>query len=150
MRKNVHPVYNEAEKLGPGVQALEHRLHTVTWSKQDEARLIKEIELVKNSAPFFKKIEGVRARIADLRAQREAVKKSIEPTNKIIGRLKDRIDTVKKSESVFVNEKKLKEYDLINVGKQIEDVLEKIRNLKKKKWDAKETFYGQMCDYEIE
>jgi len=43
-RKNVHPVYNEEAKLDSGIKELEHRLCTHAWGKQDEARLIKEIE----------------------------------------------------------------------------------------------------------
>lgn len=57
---------------------------------------------------------------------------------------------MKKNENVFDERKKLKEYDMINVNKKIEDLLEKISTLRTKKRQAKETFYGSMCDYEIQ
>ena len=44
VRKNVHPIYNEESKLEKGVKELEKRLSTTNWSRQDEAKLIKEIE----------------------------------------------------------------------------------------------------------
>lgn len=39
---------------------------------------------------------------------------------------------------------------MINVNKKIEDLLEKISSLRTKKRQSKETFYGSMCDYEIQ
>lgn len=65
MRKNVHPVYNDEAKLQKGVKELENRLATTNWSRIDENRLIKEIEQVKASRPFFVKIESLRAQIAE-------------------------------------------------------------------------------------
>ena len=72
------------------------------------------------------------------------------PTNKIINSLKEKIGKVKKNESVFDVAKKLKEYDLVNISTKIEKLLEKIRDFKKQKIEAKETFYGAMCEYEIQ
>lgn len=66
----------------------------------------------------------------------------MNPTSKIIAQIKQKIDEVKKSDNVYVERKKLKEYDLINVNKKIEDLLEKINQLRQKKRLAKETFYG--------
>jgi len=77
------------------------------------------------------------------------VKSSMTPTNKIINSLKEKIGKVKKNESVFDVAKKLKQYDLVNISTKIEKLLEKIRDFKKQKVEAKETFYGAMCDYEI-
>ena len=39
---------------------------------------------------------------------------------------------------------------MTNKGIEIEKSLEKQRNLKKKKYELKEEFYGKMCDFEIE
>jgi len=78
------------------------------------------------------------------------VKTSMTPTNKIINSLKEKIGKVKKNESVFDVAKKLKEYDLVNISTKIEKLLEKIRDFKKQKIEAKETFYGAMCEYEIQ
>lgn len=52
---------------------------------------MREIEQVKESKPFFVKIEKLRASIRELKEEREAVKQSMDPTNKIINSLKDRI-----------------------------------------------------------
>ena len=78
------------------------------------------------------------------------MKTSMTPTNKIINSLKEKIGKVKKNESVFDVAKKLKEYDLVNISTKIEKLLEKIRDFKKQKIEAKETFYGAMCEYEIQ
>lgn len=83
-KKNVHPIYNESSKLEQGVRELEHRLQTNAWSKADEAKLIKEIEQVKESKPFFKKVDAIKKQIADEKEKREEVKKLLTPTNKII------------------------------------------------------------------
>lgn len=98
----------------------------------------------------MKKIEDFRRKIAAIKEEREKVKTSLAPTNKIISSLKEKITQVKKKESVFDQSKKLKEYDLINISTRIEKVLDQIRDLKIKKREAKETFYGAMCDYEIQ
>ena len=63
VHKKVHPVYNDETKLERGVRELEHRLQTNNWSKGDEARLIKEIEQVKESRPVFEKIEQTKQQI---------------------------------------------------------------------------------------
>lgn len=78
------------------------------------------------------------------------MKKSLDPTNKIIKALKEKISKEKSSENVFNNEKLLKQYDLTNLSTKIEKNLELTRNLKNKKVELKEEFYGRMCDYEIE
>ena len=72
------------------------------------------------------------------------------PTNKIINSLKDTISKVKSKEQNFDKDKQLQQYDLTNKGIEIEKSLEKQRNLKKKKYELKEEFYGKMCDFEIE
>ena len=56
----MHPVYNDETKLERGVRELEHRLQTNNWSKGDEARLVKEIEQVKESRPLFAKLEQIK------------------------------------------------------------------------------------------
>lgn len=72
------------------------------------------------------------------------------PNNKIISKLKERIDQVKSEESVFDKDKQLKQYDLTNIKVQIDKSMEKTRDLRNKKREIKEEFYGRMCDYEIE
>lgn len=72
------------------------------------------------------------------------------PTNKIINSLKERINKVKSEESVFDKDKQLKQYDLTNIRVQIDKVMEKTRDLRNKKRQIKEDFYGRMCDYEIQ
>ena len=72
------------------------------------------------------------------------------PTNKIINSLKETISKVKSKEQNFDKDKQLQQYDLTNKGIEIEKSLEKQRNLKKKKYELKEEFYGKMCDFEIE
>jgi len=69
---------------------------------------MREIEQVKSSRPIFVKIEEQRAKIAELKEQREAVKASLAPTNKIVNSLKERIGKVKGEESVYDKEKQLK------------------------------------------
>ena len=64
------------------------------------------------------------------------------PTNKILNTLRDRISKVKENEVVFDKAKQLKQYDLTNISTRIEKNLEKSRDLKDKKRQAKETFYG--------
>ena len=71
-------------------------------------------------------------------------------TNNKIKSLKDKISKLKNEESVLDQFKKIKEYELINIGVRIEKNFETIRDLKKKKREAKETFYGALCDYEIQ
>ena len=71
VQKGVHPVYNDETKLERGVRELEHRLQTNNWSKGDEARLIKEIEQVKESRPVFEKIEQIKQQIGKIKQERE-------------------------------------------------------------------------------
>ena len=149
-RKNVHPVYNDINKLDKGVKELEMRLQTNSWKPADEKALMREIEQVKSSKPIFVKIEEQRAKIAELKEQREAVKASLTPTNKIVNSLKERIGKVKGEESVYDKEKQLKTYDLTNISTKIEKNLEDQRAIKTKKNELRETFYGLMCDYEVQ
>ena len=72
------------------------------------------------------------------------------PTNKIINSLKERINKVKSEETVFDKDKQLKQYDLTNIRVQIDKIMEKTRDLRNKKRQIKEDFYGRMCDYEIQ
>jgi phosphoglycerol transferase MdoB-like AlkP superfamily enzyme len=146
----VHPIYNDETKLEKGVKELEKRLTTTNWSRTDEAKLMKEIDQVKSSKPFFEKIAKIRAKIADLRTKKDEIRNEMAPTNKIINSLKGRIDKVKSEESVFDKDKQLKQYDLTNVRVQIDKVMEKKRDLITKKRQAKEDFYGRMCEYEIQ
>ena len=71
------------------------------------------------------------------------------PTNKIINALRDKIALVKGKESVYDKDRQSKTYELTNIKVKIDQGFEKIRDLKKKKNDCKEDFYGRMCDYEI-
>ena len=123
---------------------------TNDWGRAEEERLIKEIDMVKQSRPFFAKIERTRKEFNDLKEERERVKKSMEPTNKIIRALNEQINKVKLEDNVFNDKKQTKQYALTNIKTKISNVLERQKELKEKRLKAKETFYGQMCDYEIQ
>ncbi len=119
-RKAVHPVYNSLDKLEKGVKELEQTLMTHSWKRAEEKSLINEIEQVKSSKKIFVKIEEERAKLAELKQQREVIKTSLTPVNQIVNALKEKIGQVKSQESVYDKEKQLKQYDLTNVGTKIE------------------------------
>ena len=150
LKKSIHPDYQDESKLERGVKELERRLTTNDWGRAEEERLIKEIDMVKQSRPFFAKIERTRKEFNDLKEERERVKKSMEPTNKIIRALNEQINKVKLEDNVFNDKKQTKQYALTNIKTKISNVLERQKELKEKRLKAKETFYGQMCDYEIQ
>lgn len=52
-QKNIHPVYNDREKLERGINELEKRLHTQSISRAEENSIIKEIKQVKESDVYF-------------------------------------------------------------------------------------------------
>ena len=66
---------------------------------------MREIDQVKSSRPIFVKVEELRARLAELKQQRETVKTSLNPINKIVNSLKEKIGKVKSEESVYDKEK---------------------------------------------
>lgn len=119
-RKAVHPVYNSLDKLEKGVKELEQTLMTHSWKRAEEKGLMNEIEQVKSSRKIFVKIEEERAKLAELKQQREAIKTSLTPVSQIVNALKEKIGQVKGQESVYDKEKQLKQYDLTNVGTKIE------------------------------
>lgn len=43
-QKNIHPIYNDREKLERGINELEKRLHTQSISRAEENSIIKEIK----------------------------------------------------------------------------------------------------------
>ena len=106
-RKNVHPIYNEEAKLEKGIKELQQSLQTNSWSRADEARIVKEIAQVENSRPFFSQIEKLRGQAKALKEEREAVKQTLNGPNKIIASLKQRISEQKGEETKFDSSKKL-------------------------------------------
>ena len=93
---------------------------THSWKRAEEKGLMNEIEQVKSSRKIFVKIEEERAKLAELKQQREAIKTSLTPVSQIVNALKEKIGQVKGQESVYDKEKQLKQYDLTNVGTKIE------------------------------
>ena len=74
----------------------------------------------------------------------------MEPTNKIIRALNEQINKVKLEDNVFNDKKQTKQYALTNIKTKISTVLDRQKELRDKRQKAKEIFYGQMCDYEIQ
>ena len=97
-RKNVHPIYNAESKVEKGIKELETKLSTHSWSKSDEQRLLKEIQQVRNSRPFFEKMAEFQAKVTELKEERETAKRELDGPNKIIASLKKRIDAEKGAE----------------------------------------------------
>ena len=122
---------------------------TNDWGRAEEERLIREIDMVKGSRPFFVKLERTRKELTDLREEVKRMKEAMAPTNKIIRALNERINKVKEEDNVYDKKKQSKQYDLTNIKTRINVVLERQRDLKEKRRKVKEDFYGQMCDYEI-
>ena len=75
--------------------------------------------MVKQSRPFFVKIERTRKNYNDLKAERDRIKKSMEPTNKIIRALNEQITKVKQEDNVFNDKKQSKQYALTNIKTKI-------------------------------
>lgn len=105
---------------------------------------------MQNSRPFFKKIEMLRAQIAALKEEKEGIKQLLNEPNKIIASLKARISEQKGAETTFDSSAKVQTTDLTIVNMKIDKCLERTKEQRKKKLDLRETFYGSMCDYEIE
>lgn len=53
LRQQVHPIYNDPDKLAKGIKELERRLTTESLDRQTELKIVKEIEQVKKSKPVF-------------------------------------------------------------------------------------------------
>ena len=106
-QKNIHPIYNDREKLERGINELEKRLHTQSISRAEENSIIKEIKQVKESDVYFQKIDDINEKIKDLRKQRSEVHADLSPIIKIANQIKDKISKVKEDDNVFGNEKKL-------------------------------------------
>ena len=106
---------------------------TNDWGRAEEERLIKEIDMVKQSRPFFAKLERTRQVFKDLKEEREQIKKSMEPTNKIIRALNEQINKVKLEDNVFYDKKQTKQYALTNIKTKISTVLERQKELRDKR-----------------
>ena len=100
-QKNIHPVYNDREKLERGINELEKRLHTQSISRAEENSIIKEIKQVKESDVYFQKIDDINEKIKDLRKQRSEVHADLSPIIKIANQIKDKISKVKEEDKVF-------------------------------------------------
>ena len=74
----------------------------------------------------------------------------LNPIIKIANQIKDKIDKVKQEDSVFGNEKKLFQMDLVNLNTQMDNIQEKISELRGQRYNLREDFYGKKCDYEIQ
>ena len=121
-QKNIHPVYNDREKLERGINELEKRLHTQSISRAEENSIIKEIKQVKESDVYFQKIDDINEKIKDLRKQRSEVHADLSPIIKIANQIKDKISKVKEEDNVFGNEKKLFQMDLVNLNAKMDGV----------------------------
>ena len=73
----------------------------------------------------------------------------LTPIIKIANQIKDKIDKVKQEDSVFGNEKKLFQIDLVNLNAKMDGIQEKISELRQQRYNLREDFYGKKCDYEI-
>ena len=121
-QKNIHPIYNDREKLERGINELEKRLHTQSISRAEENSIIKEIKQVKESDVYFQKIDDINEKIKDLRKQRSEVHADLSPIIKIANQIKDKISKVKEEDNVFGNEKKLFQMDLVNLNAKMDGV----------------------------
>jgi len=88
--------------------------------------------------------------MTDLKKERVEIQADLPQINKIANSIKAKIDVVKKSDNVFVTDKRHHQLDLVTAESSIEKLLEQINELRAQKRNLKEEFYGQFCDYEIE
>lgn len=133
-----------------GIKELEKRLHTTSLARAEEHLIIKEINQVKESGPSFKKIETINKRIAELKKERVEVQADLPSINKIANAIKQKIGKIKDKDNEFGNEKKLYQMDLVNMNSRMDNIQEKISELRTEKRNLKENYYGKMCDYEIQ
>jgi uncharacterized coiled-coil DUF342 family protein len=63
LRQQVHPIYNDPEKLAKGIKELERRLTTESLDRATELKIVKEIEQVKQSKPVFAKMDELSKKI---------------------------------------------------------------------------------------
>ena len=118
-------------------------------SGNEERKIIKEIETVEKSEPIFAQIDKLKASIIERKKEKQAIYDNLAPTNKIITELKAKITKVKQQEGKFEDAKQDIKHEITNLGSEMDRIQDKIRELRKENYDAKEEFYGQMCDYEI-
>lgn len=150
LRMQVHPIYNDPEKLVKGIKELERRLCTESLDRQTEKNIVREIEQVKSSRPVFAQIEEIN--------QKQTVKKELKveagvelpELNKVISKIKATIEKVKEKESVFVESKSdyTKKID-VHKSEKISK-LGLIRLLRTEKNMQKEDFYARMIEYELQ
>ena len=56
-RRNIHPEYNTVELLNKGLKDLDKRMTQHTISKNEETRIMREMDQIKKSRPVFDEIE---------------------------------------------------------------------------------------------
>ena len=105
-----------------GIKELEKRLHTTSLVRSEEHLIIKEINQVKESGPYFKKIETINKRIIELKKERTEVQADLPQINKIANSIKQKISKIKDKDNEFGNEKKLHQLDLINMNSNMDTI----------------------------
>lgn len=92
----------------------------------------------------------MREKIEELREQSKAEGVDLPEINKMIKSIEKQIEGVKAKESVFTNDKSAHQEELDRINSQKKYLINKIKEIRAAKSEAKEVFYGRLVDYEIQ
>lgn len=145
-----HPTYNTLEDLDKGQKILNRRIETNTLTSQKEKEIIKEIAQIKNSKPLIEQKIKLQRQIDELREKQKKDSEELPNINKILGGIQQRIEAVKKQHSEIDGQKANYSQQLEQLDHKRTKIREQIAKIKEEKQKAKEVYYGQMIEYEVE
>jgi len=148
LRQQVHPIYNDPEKLAKGIKELERRLTTESLDRATENKIVKEIEQVKQSKPVFAKMDELSKKIESKKEEKSAAGGDLPELKKVIKNIKAEIDKIKQKEQIYVDDKSSFSTKIVTLKKKLDDAYSAIRLLRGDKNVAKEDFYSQMIEFE--
>lgn len=150
LNRQCHPTYNTLDDLEKGQKILNRRIETTSMTTQSEKAIIKEIQTIKNSEPFIRQRMKLQSQIDNLRKQQKVDSEELPALNKVLGEINKRITKVKEDHKEIDTQKESFASQLEQIDNKRTKIRENIAALKKDKNTAKEAYYQQMIDFEVE
>ena len=121
-RRNIHPEYNTVELLNKGLKDLDKRMTQHTISKNEETRIMREMDQIKKSRPVFDEIEKLNQQVIELKKEKQEVYDSLAPTKKIIAQIQEKISKVQKQDDEFEDDKQYKRNDMTKIQNRLDKI----------------------------
>lgn len=150
LKKSMHRDYKNLDEIKDAIKHIESRQETTSLSMQEEKKLIRELETLKNSVPAAERFAAIKPEVKKLMDRRNEVYGDLKKVREEVNDVQAEIEALRKELDVVREGQNDQKEVLDDLSSKIDTLNDEITSIYKKKDETRDEYFHAKFDYECQ